>query len=186
MTEEEIVALQQELADAKAEAEKQKSIKAEVIAARDEYKKKYGEVEHKIVEFEQALVTTQQQLDAERTAREQIVSLHSTTIKKSAVKQALEKQGVNAIDTALKLVKLDDITLDDEYVINTDTVEAVVSKLKETDSVLFTQTVTKADAIVPKPKRASEGEPKAGFSEEVKLCKTAAEVEALLRKHGKI
>lgn len=188
MTEEEIQALQAELEAAKAEVAKLADIKKEVVSQRDEIKKKAQEYEAKLTDYEQAVTKTASELEAERKAREDIASLHATTLKLSAVKEALEKEGVVAMDTALKLVPLDKITVGEGFSINKDTVAEVVTALRETDSVLFKQkgapVVDSTD--VPKPKRASEGEPKAGFAEELKNCKTAADVESLLRRHGKI
>lgn len=188
MTEEEIKALQQELEAAQQEIVKQKSIKEEIVKARDEIKKKAQEYESKIGEFEQAVTKTAAQLEAERKAREDIAALHVSTLKVSAVREALEKEGAVAVDTALKLVPLDKITVGEGFVINKDTVAEVVTKLRETDSVLFRpKGAPVVDSTeVPKTKRASEGEPKAGFAEELKNCKTAAEVESLLRRHGKM
>ena len=188
MTDEEIKALQAELEAAKAEAEKQKSIKEEVVKARDEIKKKAQEVETKLTAVEQEAAKNAAHLEAERKKREEIAALHATTLKTTAVKQALEKEGAIAVDTALKLIPLQEIPVDDAFVINTEAVSQVVAKLKETDAVLFRPKgapTVDADGL-PKPKRASEGEPKAGFAEELKNCKTAADVESLLRKHGKL
>lgn len=188
MTEEEIKALQTELEATKAEVTKLTNIKAEVVTQRDEIKKKAQEYETRLTGYEEVVTKTTAELEAERKKREENAGLHAATLKTSAVRAALEKEGVVAMETALKLIPMTDIALDESFVINTDTVAAVVTKLKETDAVLFGQPgAPKVDAEdVPKPKRASEGEPKAGFAEALKQCKTASEVEALLRKHGKI
>lgn len=188
MTEEEIKKMQEDLASAQAEIAKLTDIKREVVGQRDELKQKYTEVATKLTGYEEVITKTNSELEAERAKREEIARLHAATLKTSAVKQALEKEGVIALDTALKLIPLDEIAVDDTFGINTDTITAVVTKLRETDAILFKPKGTPVvDATeVPKPKRASEGEPKAGFSEELKSCKTASDVEALLRKHGKI
>lgn len=180
--------LKQALEAAQQEVEKLKSIKTDVVAQRDEIKKKYETVETKLTAYEETMNKTNAELEAERNKRTEIAAIYTATIKTTAVKAALAEEGVIAMDTALKLIPLDEIVVDDAFSINTDTVKSVVSKLKQTDTVLFkTSTTPPVDADgVPKPKRASEGEPKAGFSVELKSCKTAADVEALLRKAGKI
>lgn len=175
------------LEEKEVEIVKLKEIKADVVHQRDEIKKKYGEVETKLTEYEATVQKTVGELEAERKKREEISALHTASIKTAAIKAALVKEGVIAVDTALKLVKFDDIPVDDTFAINTDAVSAVIGKLKETDTILFSKPTTKVDADeVPKPKRAAEGEPKAGFAEELKNCKTAADVETLLKKHGKM
>jgi len=157
MTEEEIKAMQEELAQAKQEVEKLTNIKSEVVNQRDEIKKRTQEVETKLSAYEEAMAKQAAEVEAERKRREEIATLHATTLKTQAVRQALEKEGVIAVDTALKLVKLDEIQVDESFTINTDMVTSVVTKLKETDGILFKQKgapTVDADEV-PKPKRAS-------------------------------
>ena len=190
LTQENLDKLQAELAAAQEEVTKLSTIKAEVVAQRDEVKKEASELKTKVLTFEETLGKTTAELEEARkqaAQAENISAMYAASVKTQALRSALEAEGVIAVETAMKLVSLQEIAVDDAFGINKDTVTAAVAKLKETDAVLFRQkgdsTVDAKD--VPKPKRASEGEPKAGFAEELKNCKTAGEVEALLKKFGK-
>lgn len=180
--------LKKALEEKESEIQKLKSIKDEVVTQRDDIKKKFTDAETKISGLEESIVKTVGELDGVKSKSAELAALYTAQVKTAAIRAALEKEEVVAVETAMKLIPLDKIDVDESFSINNDTVTAVVSKLKETDRVLFKQKGSSTvDANeVPKPKRASEGEPKAGFAEELKNCKTASDVEALLRKHGKI
>lgn len=171
-----------------AEITKLKSIKEDVVSQRDDIKNKYSAVEGKFTTLETQLTAINTALAAEKSKREEVESIHLATLKTTQLRKALEQEGVTAMDTALKLIDLSQITVTDGFTINNDVVTAIVTKLKETDGVLFGKPSAIATDVkdVPAPKRASEGEPKAGFAEELKNCKTAKDVETLLRKHGKM
>jgi hypothetical protein len=104
------------------------------------------------------------------------------------VNGALEAALGDAINlkTALKLVDKSAIKVDGDAV-DAESIKTLVEALRTESPELFkTPVEDKKEPQAPSVKRAGEGDPIGGYEKEIRAAKTAKEVEAVLRKYGKM
>lgn len=174
--------------EALSEIEKLKSINKEVISSRDQLKTRLRGFEDEQTQREQALLAEQGKYKELYEKRESEFSALKNTLKTkavdSALREILQKAGARSVDTVAKLVDKSKVTVNEEdFSVNSADIEAQIEELKKTDSILFGIV---EGANLPPVKRASSGEPQAGYEQEMRACKTPAEIQNVLRKYGKI
>jgi len=105
-------------------------------------------------------------------------------LRKQTIEQALESALTDAKAKSTKTVKalinISDIEFDGDQ-INTKALKAKIEEVKKEHSILF-----EAEAAAPSVKRAGENDPIGGYEKELRAAKTAKELNAVLRKYGKI
>lgn len=101
----------------------------------------------------------------------------------SALEAALKEANVKSLSTAMRLLDKSQIEIEGDSV-STKSLAKAVKGLMESDPILFE--VAEEKATAPSVKRSSEGTPVSGFDKEVRAAKTQKELEAVLRKYGKL
>lgn len=155
-----------------------KEINVDLIKTRDAAKRKARELE-KEAESSKALSAT---------LKEKLVSRIVT----DSLKAELTKAGALSVDTALKLVDRSKIVLNDDYDLDTKSIELLVEELKKSDSVLFkpvTATDEKEEKSIKHPDIARAGEAEniaTAFSVAMRSARTQSQIDAVMRKFGKI
>lgn len=97
----------------------------------------------------------------------------------AALKSALAESKAKSISTVMKLINRDEIKVENDTV-DAESLSALITKLKSEDPILF-------EAVeAPEPKRSAEGATTGGFQKELSACKSQKEIEAVLRKYGKM
>lgn len=99
----------------------------------------------------------------------------------SAINDALKDSGAISTTTVAKLLDKSKIGFEDG-VVDIKSVQALISELKTSDPVLFQQQQTQ----VPPTKKAAEGDPVGGFEKEIRAATTQKQIEAVMRKYGKL
>lgn len=134
-------------------------------------------------ELERELTTVQaKHAELEIKVRNRIVD--------SVLEKALVDAKAKAPSTALKLIDKAAVKVEGETV-DAKSVEALIKALKESDPILFdveteTKEEVKTEIVHPKVKAATEGEVVGGFSKELAAAKSTREIEAVMRKYGKM
>lgn len=122
-------------------------------------------------------------------AKDQTVSQALTT--------ALEASGAKSVSTVLKLIDKSKIQFDEQGQVVADSVVALIKEVQESDPILFggdqgakkseqTQQSSTGSPSVPAVKRAGEDSTEGAFDKEIKAAKSQREIEAVLRKYGKL
>lgn len=99
-----------------------------------------------------------------------------------ALNEALKESKAKSISTVMKLIDKSLIKVEGDEV-DAKSIQAVIKGLKESDPILFD---IEEKPTAPPVKRASEGAPISGFEQEIKACKTAKDIENVMRKYGKL
>lgn len=178
----------QTLEAALAEIEKLKGITKEVISERDKQKGKLRTFEKQQEEREQALQIEQGKYkELYEKATSEVTAL-KTGLKNKAVdaalKEVLQKAGARSVDTVAKLIDKSQIVVSDEdWTVDVESINAQIENLKKTDSILFG---VGEGANLPPVKRPSDGNVTGGFEQEIRAAKSQKEIEAVMRKFGKI
>lgn len=98
----------------------------------------------------------------------------------SAVEKVLKEKNVTlSLPTALKLLDRSKVVIEDDEV-DTKSIQAQLDALKKSDPTLFGGTK------LPDVKRPGEGDPVGGYEKELRAAKSQKEIDAVLKKHGKI
>ena len=166
----------------------QREINKNLIKTRDAAKARARELEKMYAEFETIKKEGESSKALAATLKEKLVSRAIN----DSLKAELTKAGALSVDTALKLVDKSKIVFNDEYELDSKSIENLVSELKKSDSILFKPDAA-ADEKEDKPvKHSSIGRPGEGVSSETAYevemnnAKTQAQVEAIMRKFNKI
>jgi hypothetical protein len=169
LTEEQIHALQEELAVTKANLEKARKGETFNRTKRLELEKQLAEVPN-VTEIQSKYEAVTQELEAIKTsAKNQLID--------TVLKTELEKAGAKSVSTVLKLVDRSKIAVADGQV-DTKSIDDLITELKTTDGVLFE--VKAAPAI----KQPGESKATDAFANEVKGAKTPAQLQAVMTKYG--
>lgn len=150
---------------AMAEVERLRIVNKEVIDSRSDAKSKLKAIEEEADKVKQQELTDQGKfkdlLEAEQLKTAGLESTIRDNAINSALLVALEEAGVSSNKTAMKLISLEDIVVENGTVDSKSVVDAIAT-LKTEHEILFT-TVKKA----PTPKKADEEEPSVGFEAEM-------------------
>jgi hypothetical protein len=171
-----------------AEIDKLKGITKEVISERDKQKGKLRDFERQQEEREQALQLEQGKYkELYEKATSEVTAL-KTGLKNKAVdaalKDVLQKAGARSVDTVAKLIDKSQISVNEEdWNVDLDSITTQIENLKKTDSILFG---AGEGANLPPVKRPSDGTTTSGFEQEIRAAKSHKEIEAVMRKYGKI
>lgn len=173
--------------DAMVEIEKLRGINKEVIATRDKEKSKLRSFEKEQEQREQALLADQGKFKELYEKRENEFQALQTTLKTkavdSALKDVLHKAGARSVDTVAKLIDKSKIGVSDDFNAVVADIESQIEELKKTDPILFGI----AEGVnPPSVKRPSDGTPTAGIDAELRACKTVNEIQAVMKKYGKL
>lgn len=97
-----------------------------------------------------------------------------------ALKSALSDAKAKSVSTVMKLVNRDEIKINEDDTVDTDSLMSIITKIKSEDPILF------EEVEAPDVKRSAEGAVVGSFEKELKAAKSQKEIEAVLRKHGKM
>jgi hypothetical protein len=135
--------------------------------------------------FEKESKLTRAELEAQLRDQGKFKELYeqaATQLKNIALDGALAEAAKAAkakdVKAVLKLVDRSSIEVKNG-IADAKSVESAVLKAKEEFSILFDHVET------PAPKRAAEGAVTSGFEKELDACKSAADIQAVMRKYGK-
>jgi len=130
--------------------------------------------------------------EAEKARADALEQKIRTQATDAVLRQVLSEQGAKAVDTAMKLVDRSAIKFGEDGSVDGESIKAVVSGLKQTDSILFditqTETTTTTAPVkqsTPPTVRATESDKVLGFAAEIQSAKTQSELQAVLKKYGK-
>lgn len=101
----------------------------------------------------------------------------------AVLQSALEAAGAKSVGTVLKLLDKSKIELDETGNVKSESIEALIKEVAESDPILFS---TEHTFIDPGVKRAGESSTEGAFDKELKVCKSQIEIENVLRKYGKL
>lgn len=150
------------------------------------YERKYKE--QLSAEGLQAAHKLQEQLAAEterRTALENKMRDKSISV---ALEKALNDAKVKAVSTTMKLIDKSKIVLENDEV-DMKSVEAVIKELQTSDPILFAveeETKSTPAPVHPPVKKPSDGDVVAGYEVDMRKAKSPREIEAVMRKYGKM
>lgn len=163
----------------------------EAVSTRDRAKEKLRKLEQ---DFGQAseLQSKYDELFAEKGSL--ITKLETITSEfngfKDSIKQekisgtlqsAIEKAGALSVNTVMKLIDKSKVEFDDTGNVKDESITSLITSLKESDPVLFGE-----QFIDPGVKRASDASTEGAYEREIKSCRTQREIDAVLRKYGKL
>lgn len=155
----------------------------ELLSKVRRFEKENKTAAQKAAEAKEAL---EKQLQAEvdkRTALEERVRGKAVD---SALEKALVEAKVKAPATALKLLDKSKVGFENDEV-DAKTVAALIDELKKSDPILFeAEGEEPANPRHPPVKKAQEGETVGGYEKEIAAATSAREIEAVLRKYGKM
>lgn len=165
-----------------AESKRVAELEAELTKAREILEKaRKGEKYHK--QSKQELEQRVQELEAQgdwKAKYEQMVERENgrvlDTALSDALKDAVKPENVKAV---LKLIDRSAINVKDGAA-DAKSIEAAVLKTKEEFPNLFVEVTT------PAPKRAAEGAVTSGYVQELAAANTQAELDAVLKRYGKV
>ena len=164
-----------------------KGIKSEAFKERDAVKSKLKEFEDAKASSEAALLAEQGKFkELFEKAQQKLTSIQETLKTKavdSALREALQKAGARSVDTVAKIVDKSKIVLNEDYDVDPNSIQSQIDELKKSDPILFGP--GEANNLPP-AKRPSDGVPQAGFVQEMRAAKSQKEIEAVLKKFGKI
>jgi len=129
--------------------------------------------------------------EAEKSRADALEQKFKTQASDVVLRQLLSENGSKAVDTALKLVDRSAIKFAEDGSVDVDSIKAIVTALKETDSILFDMTQAPTAPVIatkqttPPAVRATESDKVMGFTAEVKAAKSQTELQAVLKKYGK-
>lgn len=125
--------------------------------------------------------------ETERAKHEQYV--RDATID-GVLKDTLVAAGAKSIPTVLKLIDRSQVSLNDDGSVDPKTVQKHVDALKASDAYLFGDAPQEPGATksvaVPSRHRAGSGDPAPGYEQEIRSAKSHVEIEAVMRKYGKL
>lgn len=153
------------------------------------------ELLHKVRKFEkenkEAAALAQQQLaeqgkfkelyEAEASKSAEWQKRYTDTVVGSALNAELQAAGVISVATAAKLIDKSKVEIGDDGV-NTASIKSLIAELKASDPALF---VSETKPVPPAVK-AGEGDPVGGFEKEIRAATTQKQIEAIMRKYGKL
>lgn len=180
-TEVNVAAVEARIAELEAQIAKQQEI-VEKARKGEKYQKTRGDSEVKRIQVQYEAVK------ARADALEQKIK---TTAADTSLRAVLQESGAKAVDTALKLIDRNALKFGDDGSVDVESVKAVVESLKGSDPFLFEAAQQAVQDQAKKPtapaaKRSTEADAIAGFDAEIKASKTAAELQTVLRKYGKL
>lgn len=170
----ELTPVEKELADAKAQLEKDASL----LKKLRKYERENKEAAEKAL-AEQGKF--RELYEAERAAREAIENKVKARELDNAIKQALVNFKAKAPDTVLKLIDKSAIQWNEDGTPEGKSIERALKELKNTDPILFAEETV----ATPPVKRPGEGTPVGGVQEEMRTAKTIDEVYAIMAKYKK-
>lgn len=97
------------------------------------------------------------------------------------LQSAIEKAGAKSVSTVMKLIDKSKVELDETGFVKEDSIAPLIAALKESDPILFGEAF-----IDPGVKRVSDASTEGSYEREIKSCKTQKEIDAVLRKYGKL
>ena len=130
----------------------------------------------------------QAQYDAVKARADALEEQIRTTAANASLREVLKDNGAKAVDTALKLIDRSALVYGEDGNVDAKSVEAAVKGLMESDSFLFAETQSEQAQASKSPSaiRATETDKISGFQAEVKAATSAKDLEAVLRKYGKV
>lgn len=153
--------------------------KRELIKQLRKYEKSQKEAAQKAME-EQGKY---QQLYEESLAK---ISQFESKVKQSsvdaAISEAAKEFGVKSLSTLTKLIDSSKIEFNDDNTVNTQSLKSLIIELQKTDSILFEL----PEVNTPVLKKANEDTGVANYEIELKKATTHKEIEAVMRKYGKL
>lgn len=120
--------------------------------------------------------------EAEKAAREAIEGKVKAKELDAAIRAELSNFKAKAPDTVLKLIDKASIQWNEDGSVDTKSIEKALKAVKQTDPILFEEETSGAPSV----KRAGEGDVVGGYEKEIKAAQTAKDIEAVMRKYGKI
>lgn len=102
---------------------------------------------------------------------------------------ALKDAGAKSITAALKLLDRAAIEFGDDDSVKPDSIKKAIESLKEAEPVLFGETESKdvtARPNVPQKPAAQKTDDKSSYESEIRAAKSIKEIEAIMKKYGKV
>jgi hypothetical protein len=160
-----------------------KGLMAEAISTRDKAKVALRET-RKELEAAKAALEKSKTLEGELTTLKTTIKTNSV---KGALSAALKDAGALSVDTALKLIDVNQVEVDDQYNPNPEKLKALIDGLKESDAILFKAPDATPTAPVPglkvaRPASGQDGDP---FIKELRSAKNEKEIDAVRAKYGR-
>lgn len=162
----------------------------EAVSTRDKAKAKLRELEEQV-----------KQVDEFKKKHDDLFAKHELTSKElnalkegvksqsinSTLQAALEASGAKAPGTALKLVDKSKLQFDEAGKVTEESMLAAIKEVQDSDPFLFGESVVEAGKIkMPDVRRAGESETQGAFDKELQSATTHKQIEAVLRKYGKL
>ena len=102
---------------------------------------------------------------------------------------ALKDAGAKSVTAALKLLDRAMIEFGDDDSVKPDSIKKAIESLKEAEPVLFGETEVKDDkqkpGVPPKP-ATQKTDDKTSYEQEIRAAKSIKEIEAIMKKYGKV
>ena len=176
------------LEEALALIENLKGINKEVIQTRDKVNSKLRTFEEEQTQREQTLLAEQGKFkelyEAAQAEKEALKTGLKNKAVESALKDVLTKAGARSVDTVSKLIDKSKVEVEGtDFNVKLETIQAQIEELKKTDPILFG---VGEGTNLPPVKRPSDGNPQGGFETEMRAAKSQNEVNAVMKKYGKI
>lgn len=98
-----------------------------------------------------------------------------------AIEEVAKSSGVKSISTLNKIIDKTAISVDENGVVDLNSVKDLIKSLQTSDPLLFEL----ADVKTPSVKKANEDTPVSSYEVDLRKAKTPQEIEAVLKKYGK-
>lgn len=163
-----------------------KSIKNEAFKERDDFKKRLKKFEDEHLSKEQELLKEQgkykELYEAALQQQEQLQGALKNKAIDSALKELVVKAGARSVETVSKLIDRAQISIGDDFTVDTGSIQAQLEALKKSDPILFGID----NSNLPPVRRPTDGSPQGGYEQEIKTAKSQKEILEVMKKYGKI
>lgn len=179
----------------------------DAVAARDKTKQKLRKLEQDASgaseltqKYEELLAEKSKLYEQFEAVNGELSSMKEATKNQTvsqALTTALEASGATSVSTVMKLIDKSKIEFDEQGQIKAESIATLIKEVQESDPILFggvqeakkseqTSTTSGASTSVPDVKRAGEASTEGAYDKEMKACKSPQEIQAVLRKYGKM
>ncbi len=129
--------------------------------------------------------------EAAQTKLSDIETKVRTQVIDGALKDALTEAKARSMSTVMKLVDRSKVVLNEDGSVDPKSLAEMVKGLKVSDPILFGDETTATAAevrtvVVPPLHKAGEGNTTGGYEKEVRAAKSPQQIEAVMRKYGKL
>jgi len=139
----------------------QKEAKEAALKEQNEWKTLYEESSSKLAQYEQQLKDN---------------SINN------AIERLAAKSGVKSVATLTKLIDKTKVVVNDDNSVDESSIESLIAELQKTDSILFEL----PNVQTPELKKAAEDVSVLNYETELRKSTTQKELEAVMKKYGKI